>query len=379
MVLTVGVVREVSETEQRVSMVPYVVRKAIEKGLKVIVEKEAGKLAFFDDEQYVGSGAEIREDRNELLGASDIILTLQRPEPVDVEHMKPGSIVIGTIFPGRFPDIVKKLAEYKITSFSLELMPRITRAQTMDVLSSQSSVAGYRAAILAAVNSPRLMPMLTTAAGTVRPSKVFIIGAGVAGLMAIATSKRLGASVSAFDVRKSAGEDVKSPGAKFLETTFDAVGEGGYARDLTADEQAEQQKLLSDAVAEADIVITAASVPGKTAPKIVSAGMIKSMKTGSVLVDLSAESGGNCELTQIGKTIVESGVRIVGPSNLPSEVPFSSSEMYARNILSFLDLLVDEQGNIREAGSDEILKACMVTHDGRTFYKAKGAEGGDAK
>ncbi|HKJ96318.1 MAG TPA: hypothetical protein VJ944_01090, partial [Thermoplasmataceae archaeon] len=185
--------------------------------------------------------------------------------------------------------------------------------------------------------------------------------------------------VSAFDVRKSAGEDVRSLGAKFLETTFDAVGEGGYARDLTADEQAEQQKLLSDAVAEADIVITAASVPGKTAPKIVSAGMIKSMKTGSVLVDLSAESGGNCELTQIGKTIVESGVRIVGPSNLPSEVPFSSSEMYARNILSFLDLLVDEQGNIREAGSDEILKACMVTHDGRTFYKAKGAEGGDAK
>lgn len=372
MSLTVGILKETSEYEFRVSMVPDMIIKAKERGLEVYVEKGAGIRAFFDDVDYVNSGASVLDRREEVISKSDVILTLQRPDPEDITEIRPGTVVIGTIFPARFPDIVSKLAEAHATTFSLELMPRSTRAQMMDVLSSQSSVAGYRAAILAAVNSPRLMPMLTTAAGTVRPARVFVIGAGVAGLMAISTAKRLGARVSAFDVRKSAGEDVRSLGARFIDTSFDAVGAGGYARDLTEEEKAEQLDLLKESVADADIVITAASVPGKIAPKIITKEMVHKMRTGSVLVDLSAESGGNCEITRIGETITENGVRIVGPPNLPSEAPLTSSEMYSRNILSFLELLTDENGNLVDSFSDEILKACLVTLNGEIVYRPQG-------
>ncbi len=365
----VAVLREKDELENRVSMVPELLDRAAGMGLQFLVEKDAGKSSFFSDEDYARKGGVVSASRDYILKESDIVVTLQRPDEDDIGNMRPGTVLVGTILPSFFPGLVKKLADAKITAFSLELMPRITRAQTMDVLSSQSSVAGYRAAILGAMNSPRIMPMLTTAAGTVRPSSVFVIGAGVAGLMAIATSKRLGAAVTAFDVRKTAGDDVRSLGARFLETSFDAVGKGGYARDLTAAEREEQNDMLEKAVSGADVVITAASVPGKAAPKIVTRKMVETMRPGSVIIDLSSESGGNCELTEPGKTVVNSGVKIVGQSNLPSEVPFTSSMLYSRNMLSFLELLVDGDGNLKGDYTDEKLKECLITHNGKVTFE----------
>lgn len=376
MTVRIGVLKETEENEKRVSMIPEVVARANNLGLEVCVETGAGISSYFGDEEYRMSGAKILTDRKELLRTSDIVVTLQRPRDEDIEGMKRGSYLVGLIYPLKFPKIVKQLADQEITSFSLELMPRSTRAQTMDVLSSQASAGGYTAAVLAAANSPRLIPMLTTAAGTIRPARALIIGAGVAGLMAIATLKRLGASVSAFDVRKSAGEDVRSLGAKFLEININAVGEGGYARDLTQEEKNLQEEMLANAISNSDIVITAAGVPGKLAPIVVSRGMVDGMKKGSVLVDLAAESGGNCELTKVGEFVNHKGVTIIGLSNLPAEVPISSSEMYSRNILSFITLLIDDEGNLINEFSDDILESCLVTNRG-TVVQGRIGEGGD--
>lgn len=378
MSIRVGVLKEGADFENRVSLVPDHLARATGMGFGVTIEKGAGDRSLFSDAEYQKNGALIADSRESVLHDSDIVLTLQRPTRDDIGRMREGTVLVGTLLPGMFPELVHDLAAAGITAFSLELMPRITRAQTMDILSSQSAVSGYRAAILGALNSPRIMPMLTTAAGTIRPSTVFVIGAGVAGLMAVSTSKRLGASVSAFDVRKTAGEEVRSLGARFIETSFDAVGEGGYARSLTDEEKAEQDDLLEKAVSGADIVITAASVPGKKAPKIVTRKMVEGMKPGSVVIDLSSESGGNCELTEPRRTIEVGRVKIVGPPNLPSEVPFTSSKMYSRNVLSFLELLKDEGGKLQGDFSDEILHECLVTHGGEITFeplkKKSGAE-----
>jgi H+-translocating NAD(P) transhydrogenase subunit alpha len=256
-----------------------------------------------------------------------------------------------------------------LTSFALELLPRITRAQSMDVLSSQATVAGYRSALIGAELSPKFLPMLTTAAGTIRPAKVLVLGAGVAGLMAIATSKRLGAIVEAYDVRRAAGEQVRSLGAKFLELQINAEGSGGYARELTPEEKVQEQEMLAKAVGDADIVITTAAIPGRKAPILVRKEMVDRMRPGSVIVDLAAETGGNCELTKPGEQVEVNGVRIVGPLNLPSALPFHASQMFAKNLESFLGLLLDKSGAVVPAFTDEILAASLLTQGGEVRHR----------
>jgi len=260
------------------------------------------------------------------------------------------------------------MRDRKITAFSLELVPRITRAQSMDALSSQATAGGYVAAILGAENCPKFLPMLTTAAGTIRPATVLILGAGVAGLMAIATAKRLGAIVEAYDVRRAAGEQVRSLGAKFLELEINAEGQGGYARELTAEEKEKEQLMVSAAVAKADIVITTAAIPGRRAPVLITKETVAKMRPGAVIIDMAAETGGNCELTQSGKTIHLHGVTIIGPQNLPARIPFHSSQMYAKNLQAFLTLLIDKEGSLIREFSDEILAASLLVHAGEVRY-----------
>jgi NAD(P) transhydrogenase subunit alpha len=260
------------------------------------------------------------------------------------------------------------MRDRKVTAFALELIPRITRAQSMDALSSQATAGGYVAAILGAENCPKFFPMLTTAAGTIRPATVLILGAGVAGLMAIATAKRLGANVEAYDVRRAAGEQVRSLGARFLELEINAEGQGGYARELTSEEKAKEQQMVSTAVAQADVVITTANIPGRKAPVLITRETVAKMRPGAVIIDLAAESGGNCELTQAGNTLRENGVIIIGPQNLPARVPFHSSQMYAKNLQSFLALLIDEEGALVREFTDEILAASLLVHAGEVRH-----------
>jgi NAD(P) transhydrogenase subunit alpha len=271
--------------------------------------------------------------------------------------------------PARNLDLVALMRDRNITAFALELVPRITRAQSMDALSSQATAGGYSAAILGAANCPNFLPMLTTAAGTIRPAMVLILGAGVAGLMAIATAKRLGAVVEAYDVRRAAGEQVRSLGARFLELEINAEGQGGYARELTAEEKEKEQQMVSAAVARADIVITTAAIPGRKAPVLITGETVARMRPGAVIVDLAAESGGNCELTRSGRTIREHGVTILGPQNLPAQVPYHSSQMYSKNLQSFLSLLIDKEGMLVREYADEILIASLLVHAGEVRHK----------
>ena len=271
--------------------------------------------------------------------------------------------------PTRNLEAIARMRDRKATAFALEFVPRITRAQSMDALSSQATAGGYVAAVLGADNCPKFLPMLTTAAGTIRPATVLILGAGVAGLMAIATAKRLGAIVEAYDVRRAAGEQVRSLGAKFLELEINAEGQGGYARELTPEEKAQEQQMVSAAVARADIVITTAAIPGRKAPVLVTKETVATMRPGAVIIDMAAESGGNCELTQVGKTIREHGVMIIGPQNLPARVPFHSSQMYAKNLQSFLALLITKEGTLVTEFTDEILTASLLVHQGKVVHK----------
>lgn len=375
--LTVGILAEVQNGESRVAVVPEDAAKLVSRGMKIIIQSGAGVASLFSDDDYIRAGAAIATDRSEVLFNSEIVLMLQRPSYDDLRMMKQGTVVAGSIYPVRFPELVQRLAEEGVTAFSLELMPRTTRAQSMDILSSQSSVAGYRAAVTGAFHSKRFMPMLTTAAGTVRPASVLVIGAGVAGLMAIATCRRLGASVTAYDVRKPAGEDVRSLGAKFLDTGIDATGTGGYARELTEDERQKEKMVLEEALLASDIVITTAGVPGKKAPMIISGDTVSRMKRGAIIVDITAESGGNCELTEPGRITDTGRVKIIGLENAPSEVPVNASQMYSRNMREFLSILVDEAGNIVRPESDDLLTACLVCTGGRITYDR--LNGGGAK
>jgi NAD(P) transhydrogenase subunit alpha len=281
-----------------------------------------------------------------------------------VDRWSEGTVVVGFMNAARNLDVVARMRDRKVSAFALELVPRITRAQSMDALSSQATAGGYMAAIVGAEHCPKFLPMLTTAAGTIRPATVLILGAGVAGLMAIATAKRLGAIVEAYDVRRAAGEQVRSLGAKFLALEINAEGEGGYARELTPEEKAKEQEMVSGAVARADVVITTANIPGRKAPRLISKETVARMKPGAVIVDLAAESGGNCELTRPGETVVSDGVTILGPTNLPAQVPFHSSQMYAKNLQSFLGLLIDAAGQLVTDFSDEILAASLLVHAG---------------
>ncbi|MGZ5561280.1 MAG: Re/Si-specific NAD(P)(+) transhydrogenase subunit alpha [Halobacteriota archaeon] len=367
--IVIAVVKEQAPGEQRVATVPEVVQKLTKSGYEIRVEHDAGAGAFYPDDLYVAAGAKIAPGRTELLDGATIVLCVQPPAIADVEMLAESTIVIGFMNAANNLSTVARMRDRKITAFALELVPRITRAQSMDALSSQATAGGYAAAILGADNCPKFLPMLTTAAGTIRPATVLILGAGVAGLMAIATAKRLGAMVEAYDVRRAAGEQVRSLGAKFLELAINAEGQGGYARELTPEEKVKEQQMVSAAVARADIVITTASIPGRKAPVLITKETVATMRPGAVIVDLAAESGGNCELTQSGKTVKEHGVTIVGPQNLPSRVAFHASQMYAKNLQSFLSLLVSKEGVLTREFSDEILASSLLVNAGEVRHK----------
>ena len=366
--IVIAVVKEQTPSEQRVATVPEVVQKLAKSGYEVRIERDAGARAYYPDDLYVAAGAKIMPSRAELLDSATIVLCVQPPAVTDVEILTEGTIVIGFMNAANNLSTVARMRDRKVTAFALELVPRITRAQSMDALSSQATAAGYTAAILGADNCPKFLPMLTTAAGTIRPATVLILGAGVAGLMAIATAKRLGAIVEAYDVRRAAGEQVRSLGAKFLEIEINAEGQGGYARELTAEEKAQEQQMVSAAVARSDIVITTAAIPGRRAPLLVTKETVAMMRPGAVIVDLAAESGGNCELTEAGKTVRKHGVTIIGPQNLPARVPFHSSQMYAKNLQSFLSLLIDNDGKLVTEFTDEILVASLLVHGGEVRH-----------
>ncbi|MGB8219540.1 MAG: Re/Si-specific NAD(P)(+) transhydrogenase subunit alpha [Methanoregula sp.] len=367
--IVIAVPKELAPGEQRVATVPDVVRNLKKSGCEVRVERDAGAMAYYPDAAFAAAGATIVPDRDALLAGARIVLAVQPPTLAEVEQLAEGTIVIGFMNPAGNLDAIKKMRDRKITAFALEFVPRISRAQSMDALSSQATAGGYVAVIMGAEHCPKFLPMLTTAAGTIRPSTVLVLGAGIAGLMAIATAKRLGALVEAYDVRRAAGEQVRSLGAKFLELEINAEGQGGYARELTAEEKVKEQEMVSAAVARADIVITTAAIPGRKAPVLVAKATVATMKPGAVIIDMAAETGGNCELTQAGRTIQADGVTIIGPKNLPAKVPFHSSQMYAKNLQSFLTLLIDKDGTLVTEFADEILTASLLVHAGSVIHK----------
>ncbi|MFZ0830669.1 MAG: Re/Si-specific NAD(P)(+) transhydrogenase subunit alpha [Thermoplasmata archaeon] len=361
--------KEVAPGEKRVALVPEVAGRLAKAGHRVCVETGAGEDAGFTDTEFTAAGAQIVGTAKELYGSADIVLKVQPPTAAESKLMREGTVVIALMNASRNLDLVATMRDRNLTAFALELVPRITRAQSMDALSSQATAAGYKAVLIAAELSPRFLPMLTTAAGTIRPAKVLILGAGVAGLMAIATARRLGGMVEGYDVRRAAGEQVRSLGAKFLELQINAEGAGGYARELTPEEKALESKMVSDAVAQADLVITTAAIPGRKAPVLVTKETVGRMKPGSVLIDLAAETGGNCELTKAGKTIQVNDVTIVGPLNLPSQTAYHASQMYSKNLQAFLGLLITSDGKLVTDYSDEILAASLLVAGGTVRHK----------
>lgn len=360
MTVTVAVLKESAAGERRLALVPAFVEKYAALGARILVETGAGDAAGLPDRSF--SGCEFLSG-DAALSQADLVLCVQPPDPARVAKMKPGAVLVGFLAPHRAADTVDALKAAKVTAFTMERVPRITRAQAMDGLSSQASAAGYAAVLIGANLLPRFLPMLTTAAGTIRPAKALVIGAGVAGLQAIATARRLGAVVEAYDVRAAAREQVQSLGARFVDIPIKAEGEGGYARELTDEEKAEQRQILADHVAAADLVICTAAIPGRPAPRIIDRAMVEAMRPGSVVVDIAAESGGNCELTQPGEDVDHNGVLIAGPLNLPSRLAAHASEMYARNLLNFVTPLFGESG-LAIDWDDEIYAKSALTHEG---------------
>ncbi len=369
--MKIAVLRERSEGETRVAATPETVAKLIGLGAEVAIEAGAGESARFPDAEYAKAGATVAAAPSVIKDA-DVVLAVRRPAAGAISGAAPGALVIGTMDPYGNEGEIAGLARAGVTAVAMEFMPRITRAQVMDILSSQANLAGYQAVLDAAVTFERAMPMMMTAAGTVRPAKVFVMGAGVAGLQAIATARRLGAVVTATDVRAAAGEQVESLGAKFImtEALKDASGTGGYARELTKDEQAAQAELVAGHIAKQDIVITTALIPGRPAPRLVSREMVESMAPGSVIVDLAAERGGNVELTQPGGVVTTpNGVTIVGYTNVPGRLATSASALYSRNLLSFLETLIDKkEKKLAINWDDELVKATVLTRDGAIVH-----------
>lgn len=370
--MVVGIPKETFPGEKRVAIIPANISALKKSGLEVVVETKAGEEAGYPDKEYTDKGAKIVDKRAEVFSAADIILQLRgygaNPDAgkADLDLMKEGQIIIAMLEPLSEPEKAAELAKRKVTAFAMELMPRITRAQSMDVLSSMANIAGYKAVILGAEALPKMFPMMMTAAGTIVAARVFVVGAGVAGLQAIATAKRLGAVVHAYDVRPAVKEQVQSLGGKFVEMeleTKEAETSGGYAKEMDEEFYRKQREMMLKVVAENDVVITTAAVPGKKAPVLVTEEMVKAMQPGSVIVDLAAERGGNCELTEADKTIQKYGVTILGPINLAASVPFHASQMYAKNITTFLNLLIKE-GKVDLNMEDEIIKETLVTQNG---------------
>jgi NAD(P) transhydrogenase subunit alpha len=360
MPITIGVPRETHAGETRVAVVPEVAAKFAALGARVLLEQDAGRAAQFPDAAYK-SGEFAAAAK--VWAEADVILKVQPPTVAEIALMKSGAVYVGFLQPHLNLPQVRAFIERRITSFAMELVPRISRAQSMDALSSQAAVAGYKAVLIAANALDRFLPMLTTAAGTIRPAQVLVIGVGVAGLQAIATAKRLGAIVEAYDVRAATKEQVKSLGAKFIDTGVSAEGAGGYARELTAEEKQKQQEVLDGRIAVADAVITTAGVPGRPAPRIVSRAAVERMKAGAVIVDILAENGGNCELSRAGETVQHGAVRILGPVNLPAQLAYHASEMYARNLYNFLSPAI-KSGALAVDFNDEVFRGAALTHEG---------------
>lgn len=367
MPIKLAVPKERAAGERRLAIDPGIISKLGKLGLDVLVETGAGQAAHIPDSAF--TGATLVASASELYQQADIILKVQGPDEAEIGLIKPGSVLIGMLQPYAHPERIKLLRDKQITSYAMELIPRISRAQSMDVLSSQAAVAGYKAAIMGADLSTRFFPMLTTAAGTIRPAKVIVIGAGVAGLQAIATARRLGAVVEAYDVRAATKEQVKSLGAKFIELGITAEGTGGYARELTAAEKLQQQQELAAHIATADVLITTAAVPGKPSPKIIPDSTVAGMKPGAVIIDLAAEGGGNCTLSQAGQTLVHQGVIIHAPLNVASQVPVHASEMYAKNLFNFLSLMLKD-GQYQPDFNDEVVAGACLTHAGQITHPA---------
>lgn len=366
MPVRMAVPKETISGEQRVALDPMMAERFAKLGAEILVEKDAGQTAFFPDAAY--KGCRVLDSAKALYAEADIIFKVQGPTLEEVELMKDGSTLLAVMQAHRNLDVVKRLRDKKITCFAMELIPRISRAQSMDVLSSQAAVAGYYVALRAAELTSGFFPMLTTAAGTIRPSKVVIVGAGVAGLQAIATAKRLGAMVEAYDIRPAARQEIESLGAKMIDTGVDASAAGGYARELTAEEKQKQADVLAKHVAAANAVITTAAIPGRPAPKIITTAMVEAMKRGAVVVDLAAESGGNCELTRPGETYNHNGVIIDGPINIPSNFPVPASEMYAKNLFNFLSPMIKD-GNMNLDWDDEVIAKSALTRDGKIVHE----------
>jgi len=366
MPLIVGVLKETLQSETRVALTPEITGKLQGLGVSIIMEHGAGQGSSFLDSEY--EGVEFA-DSNGVLSKAGLVFTVQPASEDAVNGLKADSVVVGLMYGHSNPDLVKALQQRKVTAFAMELIPRISRAQSMDVLSSQAAAAGYQCVLIAATTLDKFFPMLTTAAGTIRPAQVLIIGAGVAGLQAIATAKRLGAVVTGYDVRSATKEQVQSLGAKFVETGVSAEGEGGYARELTDEEKAQQQAALEEEIAKSDVVISTAAIPGRPAPRIISASAVAAMKPGAVIVDLAAETGGNCELTKAGETVVEHNVKIVGPVNLPASLGRHASEMYARNLFNFVKPAIEE-GELNIDWEDEVFANSVLTRDGEIKHEA---------
>ncbi len=370
--MKVGIPKEIFINESRVAATPDTVSRMAKGGMEVIVETGAGLNSFISDDDYVKAGAKIAAGAEELFGAADCILKVQKPlmndrvKKHEVDMMKEGAVLITFLQPYANLDIVIKLVARKVTGFSMDAVPRISRAQMMDALSSMSTVAGYKAVLLAADNLKKFFPMLSTAAGTVYPAKTVIIGAGVAGLQAIATAKRLGSRVVAFDTRPAVGEQIQSLGGEFVPLEVNhtqAEDAGGYAKEMSADFYKQEQDIIRKHSKDADVIISTALVPGKPAPTLITEEMVKEMQPGSVIVDLSIEQGGNCVLSEAGKVVVKHGVTIIGTTNLPATIPVHASQLYSRNILNFLMLLAPDKKDIKLNLEDEIVKGSMITHD----------------
>jgi len=371
--MIVGVVKESFPNEARVAMVPGLVPQLAKAGIEVVIESGAGDAAGFLDTEYSAKGAKVVSDRAEVFKTADLIAQVRalgaNPDAgaADLEYLREGQAVVGVCEPLTEHEATRKLADKGVTLFSMEMMPRITRAQSMDILSSMATIAGYKAVLLAANELPKMFPMMMTAAGTIAPARVFVVGAGVAGLQAIASAKKLGAIVEAYDVRPAVKEQVESLGGKFVELELEtdtAEDAGGYAKELGEDFYRKQREMMKKVIAGSDVVITTAAIPGKKAPILVTTEMVEGMHSGSVVIDLAAERGGNCELTKAGETVVHKGVKIVGPVNIPTTIPFHASQMYAKNIATFLLHLVDE-GNLKIDTEDEITEGTLITQGGK--------------
>ena len=361
MPICVAVPKETQPGENRVALIPEVARKLAKLDIEVLIESGAGDRAHYPDDAY--DSARIVTDADTLYSEADVVLAVQPPSAETIGKLREGALYIGLLLPFQRVEHIALLKDSNITSFAMELVPRISRAQSMDVLSSQAAVAGYKAVLLAANLSGKFFPMLTTAAGTIRPARVVVIGAGVAGLQAIATARRLGAIVEGYDVRAATKEQVESLGAKFIDIDVAAEGTGGYARELTDAEKQQQQAVLAEHIAAADVVITTAALPGRPSPKIIPTSMVDGMKPGSVIIDLAAEGGGNCELTQAGETIDHSGIKIYGPLDVPSMLAVHASEMYAKNLLNFLTPMIKD-GQLAPDWDDEVIADSALTHAG---------------